>query len=59
MKITIWVRVDELGRPTCRTDCRCESRDTPMVWNLGHALVEAVRRGEVGPAKKAEGDGGR
>ena len=45
MKITIWIRNDDRGEPTLRTDMKYEDRDTPMIQMLGNKLIEAIKSG--------------
>ena len=43
MKLTIWIRPDENGAPTIRTDLKWESRDTPIVQHFGRELASAIQ----------------
>jgi len=45
MKITIWIRNNERGEPTLRTDTKYEDLDTPVIQRYGNKLVNAIESG--------------
>ena len=42
MKITVWIRPDEHGTPSLRTDVKWEDRDTPVIQRYGMKLAAAI-----------------
>lgn len=42
MKITVWIRPDEHGTPSLRTDVKWESLDTPVIQRYGRKLADAI-----------------
>lgn len=45
MKITIWIRNNNRGEPTLRTDAKLEDRDNPVIHRYGFKLIEAIKSG--------------
>ena len=45
MKITIWIRNNNRGQPTLRTDTKLESHDTPVIQRYGFKIINAIESG--------------
>lgn len=53
MKINIWIRPGEDGKPVMRVDAKYENRDTPVIQHYGRKLMNALE----GSAGKADDNG--
>lgn len=42
MKITVWIRLNDKGKPTLRLDTKYESKDTPPIQRYGRKLANAI-----------------
>lgn len=55
MKITVWIRPDNDGKPKERVDYKLENLDTPRIQNFGFRLIRAMTGEEIDEIQKRGG----